>query len=216
MSGRHFKDYDKRYRKYWETCKEGFAHISPEKWNKVITPEAMLRNFEVGYKLKEAASVVKDAVVIDYGIGNGRLAVSLFGAGAKKYVGIDIADRQLNRARGFLESQGCKGVYELLKMPVSFADWEPDVFITRGCVQHFPNEKFLNTWCENLNESGAQILMVQYRHTKKGKEFNPHSPKWACRINGRHLAKLLPNYEAEYVSTVELNGYQKSLWVKRS
>jgi len=175
----------------------------------------MLHNFEVGYKLKDAASILKDAVVIDYGIGNGRLAIPILGAGAKKYIGIDIADRQLNRAREFLELQGCEDGYELLKMPVVFADLEPDIFITRGCVQHFPNEGFLNAWCENLNESGAQVLMVQYRHTKKGKQFNPHSPVWACRVNSRHLAKLLPNYQTKYVSTVESNGYQKSLWIKR-
>jgi SAM-dependent methyltransferase len=213
MSTQRHKDYYKNYSEYWETCGERFAHIKQGEWDSVVSSEDTLSKFEVHYGLKDAATVVKGAVVIDYGIGNGRLAIPLLEAGARKYVGIDIADRQLNKARQFLQSKGCKEGYELLKVPVRFADHKPDLFITQACMQHFPNQKFLNSWCENVDASGAAFLLMQYRYTEKGKEFNRHSPIWACKVNCPHLAKLLPSYRLEYVSEVALNGYQRTLWV---
>lgn len=215
MSTQHHRDYHKNYAQYWETCGEGFAHIKPGKWERVGTAESVAKSFERRYGVKDATSIFKDSVIIDYGIGNGRLAIPFLAAGAKRYVGIDIAQRQLDRAKEFLTSQGCTEGYDLLKSPVQFCDVDPDVFVSQACIQHFPSEKYLIDWCGNINTSGAKFLFLQYRHAKKNREFNAHSPIWACKVRPEYLTKLLSSYKVDHISNVEPNGYQNTFWLKK-
>lgn len=207
MSYKNYKNYDKDYIKFWNRCEHDFSHTDPLRWGIAESSQNTIQSFQNRYGIKDFGSQVPNSIIIDYGIGNGRLAIPFLDLNAKKYIGIDISPRQLNIASKFLKARGYLERCDLLKMPLGFQELRPDIFISQACIQHFPSDDYLIEWCRNVNRSKAQTLLLQYRHAEN-KQFNSNCPVLACKLNQLDLIDLLPRYELKYASKIEDNGYQ--------
>jgi len=204
-----YKRYEERLGTFWNTCSVKFAHVQGKqsKPPKMAKWEGGLRrNFDI------SKDVFTNKTIIDYGIGAGRMGVMLFQSGAKKYIGIDIAQRQLDTANEKLsEYNNC----EFHLAPVEFSDLNADVFMTIACMQHFPSEKYLLEFMGNLNRSGIERLLLQYRHSNPAR-FKKDNPSLACSTNADHLGELLENYNLIHTSKVQKAGFQCTHWIKRN
>lgn len=210
-----YKQYEKRLDQFWNTCSVKFAHIEGKqaKVPKMSAWEAgSLRNFGV------SKDVFANKTVIDYGMGSGRMGVLLLTAGAKKYIAIDIAQRQLDAAKKTLseyDNFNLNIFCEFHLAPIEFADLDADVFMTLACMQHFPSEEYLLEFMDNLNHSEIGRLLLQYRHAKPAR-FKKDNPSFACRTNADHLSELLTNYDLIHTSKVQKADYQFAHWTKQN
>ena len=159
----------------------------------------------------------KDKIVVDYGIGGGHIGKFLLQhRGIKQYIGIDIAQRSLDRAATVLKE--CKK-FHLFLTPVDFSKFHADVFLSTACMQHFPNQEYLDNFLARLNCSGIKVLALQFRYNPKT-IFKPSyngniypCPDFACVTNIKYLSSLLPNYKIRYESDCNNPAkYQYTIW----
>lgn len=218
MTGhRHHPGYTKNYAEFWETCSSGFAHIKgeitkPRTVDEYLERTAKVYNFA---SADEVRALLTGSTLIDYGIGNGRLCVPVTQLGCR-YIGIDIAERQLNEARALYKEYKCEN-WELRQAPVDFAEFNAKVFVTEACIQHFPNREYLKDFANNVNGSGVECLLLQTRTNKDDRsEFDPNSPLWACKIGIPYLRELFFAYDLVYKSHRYGNGYQYSRWTLKN
>lgn len=171
-------------KQWWETCVPRWAHLEPREYD--------LAEFPFGFKNK---------VVVDYGIGGGWFGKALFDQGIKKYIGIDIADRSIKKAKETLKGYNC----EFLKAPCSL-DIGADILISLACIQHFTEDYFYYFLTE-LNISGIPILGLQIRRGKL--KFDPQNVIYSCYAEPNNLSEILKNYTLVSVSkTYKENNYQ--------
>lgn len=153
-------------RKFWETCSANYAHLK--------------KNFEISLcgsreiKLSEAFLndlELENKTVIDYGCGGGYFGLYLLKhKDIDRYIGVDIAERSLENAKNLFIKKGFDN-YLLHRAPVEFKDLNSDVLISMACIQHFPNEKYLRLFLENINRSNIKDVVLHIRYAEENK-FN--------------------------------------------
>ncbi len=188
---KNFANYQENYKKFWNTCDETFAHLEMKGHLKSESNERRRwhNNFLRYYHLRGAK-------VADYGIGGGYLGKFLFEKyGIDSYFGIDISERSLDVARRTL---GAKKNLSFRLAPISFKDLGVDYFFCIACIQHFPDQNYLDEFLRNLNDSEISFLTLQIRYNTETK-FTPDNPKMSCQTNVEYLQKCLSKYNLSFV-----------------
>ena len=152
---------------------------------------------------------LKDKIVIDYGTGGGVFGKKLLEKGIKKYIGYDIAERQIATAKKTLKDFKNKEFHLVEDYPILS---QADVFISLAVIQHFPNRKYYEKFFEILNESKIPVLYLQIRHDdlifNNKKYYSNENVRYACHTNEKDLSERLTNYKIDYVSEIANNKYQ--------
>jgi hypothetical protein len=189
---------NKSPKQYWETCRRAYAHLE---FSGALTSKEKLwggweKTFVKDYNFT-------DKTVIDYGIGGGYLGELLhIKYGIKKYIGLDIADRSLNEAEQNLSKYNC----DFHKIPVDFSSLGADIFVSLACIQHFPSKEFYVEFMDNLNQSGVDDIVIQYRFGE-ALSFNPADPIKCCRTNCEDIENRLPNYRRTMLTDVSKKSH---------
>lgn len=143
--------------------------------------------------------------VLDYGIGAGYLGERLFSKySIGAYYGLDIFQKSLDAAGQVL--QPWQPMVHLLLTPQSFADIHPDIFVTQQVIQHFPTVEYLKDFLNNVDTSGAQELMLQYRMSANGNTtatdaYRTGSEKAFALVTSKAFVQLhLPRYEFQWAT----------------
>jgi len=192
---------EKELRKFWNEVDGSIPHLGIS---------SMLDNIERWRKYFLDKVNFKDRVVLDYGIGGGYMGMLLHAVyGIKKYVGVDISERQLGVAEKLLK--GTNSEFHLA--PYSFKDAKPDIIISNAVIQHFVTESMLKEFMENVDESNCDYALLKIRYGKEtkfsGKVDIKEDVVYGCYTNADHLEKYLVNYSALYASEwLFPNGYQ--------
>ena len=143
-------------RAYWESASASFAHIT--KAQATYTSGWRRQWIDPVAKLMQPHSASQPCIV-DVGIGAGALGVLLLKEyGYRHYIGVDIAQRQLDaardnlRAHGFAErpadatAAGAKS-FELHLMPANFSHFsECSLLVCQAAMQHFPSRAYTIEW----------------------------------------------------------------------
>lgn len=196
---------------FWETCNENFSHIKISghlKDYKTLTTEWQ-NNF---LSKLESFIKLKDKIVVDYGIGGAYLGLYLNEKyRIQKYIGIDIAERQLEVARKNLVDN--KLNHELLMVPQDFSNTKSDCFISQAVIQHFPDLNYLNDFIRNINHSNIPFVVLQIRfdektHIRDGNYQSQEEITWKCKTNNEYILQTLTNYENVYKGPILSNKYQ--------
>lgn len=201
-----YTDYKQCLTKHWEECDPEYAHLEANKWR---GGEAQVFS---EHRLK--ADLLKQHVnldgltILDYGIGDGLWGCVLLSEyNIKKYVGIDIAKRTLDKAHSNLSEKGWS--FKLEQTPANFLKYKPDVITSFACIQHFPDCAYLDDFCHNILNAAPSIIMLQIRRSDKWEEnFSPNTPSLACTTTPKHILDRLPHYKFLYRSEIASNGYQ--------
>lgn len=186
-------------RDFWEHCDSHMAHLDNEyiKDNPISWVNNYLNKLDLSNK-----------VVIDYGLGNGLLGTILFRLyNIKKYIGIDIAQRQLDVAKKNLKGNNI----EFHLSPLNFASLNADIFISQAVIQHFPNIEYLIDFLQNVNRSKCKDVVLHIRNGKT--KFNTKLEKredWrlACHTNSEFINKYLTNYNLISESSISKSKAQ--------
>lgn len=195
-------------KKFWEQCSQNYAHLKSN-WELKIGSRR-LNHF---YKSFLRFVNFKDKIILDYGCGAGYLGKILFDKyGLKKYIGIDIAERSLIKARQILEGYNT----EFHLTPKTFKNIEADIFISLACIQHFPDEEYLYNFLKNVNKSGISTLILQIRYGEETVFNNAYKIKkdfgMACVTNEEYIDERLRRYKLINVSGKGISGYQYLIW----
>ena len=191
---------------YWESCAFKYAHLNDGK-------ERLLRAgtpLEAIYKENFMDFIdFEGKVMLDYGIGCGVLGRYLFeNRKLKKYIGIDIAARTLKIASHVLR----KHPVMLALAPQDMRRYKADILTCLACIQHFPDERHLQGFLENVNKSKVKYAVLQIRSAKKMIFNNAYEEKGnigeACLTNKKYISDRLTNYKLIKNSKVFPNKYQ--------
>lgn len=199
---------------FWETCDTTFAHLTINKH--LISCENLVKNWD-DYFLVNLNSIhpLANKSILDYGIGGGYLGIHLHEKyQIKKYIGVDISERQLKFASNNLQNHNIKN-YELLLSPIKFNEIKCDVFISQAVIQHFPDINYLNEFLNNINESNISLIMLQIRH-KTNTLFtnnnydNIQEVVRRCHTNHEYIQTKLTKYtkNTDIAIPILSNGYQ--------
>lgn len=191
---------------FWEKCSSSYAHLITS--GHLRSLETLRSFWDVNFIDKIN---FKDKVVLDYGIGGGYLGQYLFEKfNIKKYYGVDIANRSLDKAK---ENLNQYSEVELIHTDIfyeSFNDKNIDVFVSQAVIQHFPNKEYLDKFLYKLKELSPKKIMLQIAHGSNvfGNRYNTENDvARVCRTNSEYINSIL-NYTIEYQSGVQSNGYQ--------
>lgn len=135
---------------FWETSDPKFSHLHTRLMD---DPENNFMKF-IDFRGK---------AVLDYGCGSAVLGKTLFDQkNISKYIGVDISKRSLEYSKNTLENY--KQV-ELLH-ETEYYDNSPrcDIFISRACIQHFPDMEYLDKFLGKIKEIGPKTVMLQIRN----------------------------------------------------
>lgn len=163
-------------RAYWEKdVNPQFAHLG-------MDPHALRKSWNRWWANRLLADISAGSVaslqgqrLLEYGIGNGALALFMiekFHIGS--YVGVDISQRNLRAVNGTLarsKSAAQVSEWRLLQTPVSFAAHQPQIIFTQAVIQHFPGLDYLHHFLNNVESSGAKLLVFQHTHAGS---LSPH------------------------------------------
>lgn len=196
---------DESARVFWEHCPEGYAHLVRKKDLSQSGYRGMLREQFIDLIDWE------DKIVVDYGCGAGFLGEYLFkNNNINEYIGVDISRRSVSVARGLLMNYNC----DFYVMPIDFETLEADIFVSMSCIQHFPNEKYLINFLENINDSNINLVMLHIRHSDPTvfAEDSYISPDGnignACRTNCKYILSFLTNYKIKEENDILGEGSQ--------
>ena len=195
---------------FWENCDKNFSHI--EISGHLKSYNDLTNNWEINF-LKELRKIysLDNKTIIDYGIGGAYLGIHLKKDNIKKYIGIDIAKRQLEVAKRNLLNNNID--HELFLSPQDFSAFNADLFISQAVIQHFPDLEYLNNFILNLNSSKIPIIVLQIRYDKltnfkDGNYCDISEVCWKCTTNNIDILKKLTNYKNIYEGVVLKNKYQ--------
>jgi len=198
-------------KEFWESCDESFSHID---MYKLASKEHIAEYFN-----KVVSKVdVKDKVVIDYGVGGGVFAKVLVDKGIKKYIGYDIAERQINKAKETISEFKNKEFHLSNPYPILK---KADIFICLAVIQHFPNKEYYIHFMELLNNSGIETLYLQIRYNDSllfgdtGEYTDRETIRLACYTNSKDLLLRLSNYTISFSSPIESTKYQYLIFNKK-
>ena len=180
----------------WEQVKSSFAHLEltdhlPDYNELVCTWEQQWIN-DIDFVNK---------TVVDYGIGAAWLGKYLLESkGVKHYTGVDIALRSLRAADKNLRGHDnvtlihTDDFYETYNHPV-------DIFVCQACIQHFPDEQYLETFLNRVKLLDPTTIMLQIAHHDET-IFDPSRVVRACRTNSDYITNKL-NRPAKKVTMVD-------------
>ena len=160
----------------------------------------------------------------DYGIGGGLLGELLCTKyQVKRYVGIDIATRQINAAAARLDKlPECNRTLVLQASNLDFTSLGLDILISQQVIQHFPSQSYLDEWLAAINRARIPSVFLEVRSNSNktihisnwtgngegGKEKRRHGVSnygitIGTVLNCQYPLKLLPRYELvdEWVTT---------------
>lgn len=200
---------------FWETCSLEYAHN--EIRNHLKNYKDLTTNWETWF-LNELEW--KDAIVLDYGIGGGYLGKYLFDTRKiKSYIGVDIANRSLDKARVVLKEYPSVTLYNTSEFYKSFSS-PVDIFVCQAVIQHFFSLEYLVTFLTKLEQIAPNIIMLQivYSNTTHiaTNYKNEADVARACWTNSDTLLTYLTSYTLIYKGNVLRNDYQFLIFKKRN
>lgn len=200
-----------KLKSFWETCDTTFAHITIDKHLKNY--EDLTKGWDKYFLIHlNTIKPLSNTTILDYGIGGGYLGIHMHKTySIKKYIGVDISERQLKYAEHNLQKLNIN--YELLSTPVEFKNIPCDIFISQAVIQHFPDIIYLNNFLTNLNSSNIPFIMIQIRYNKNtlftyGNYNSIKEVVHRCHTNNKYIESQLTKYTSIYTSTPLENGYQ--------
>jgi 2-polyprenyl-3-methyl-5-hydroxy-6-metoxy-1,4-benzoquinol methylase len=199
------------HRKFWETSEPNISHIGNVKHRiEKYTKDWSKLWFDL-------VLPVQGKTIVDYGTGAGILGyIFLKDYGLEKYIGIDIAQRQLDAAKATCALWEHKTEFHLL--PYDLSQTNADMLICQAVMQHFFSPSVFEDFGKNVNDSGIPFLMLQWRNGPV--KFNITSKKdikkkaiRANTVDYKFVEALLPNYEMTYLGEPWLpSNYIYSTW----
>lgn len=199
---------DSEIQSYWDNADSNMAHLS---YNYVKSA------FPVWEKYFLTSVDFIDKTVIDYGIGGGFLGqILLQKYHVKKYIGIDISQRQLNIAKKNINNDKKTEFY---LVPVDLQNFKADILVSQSVIQHFPTENILTDFLINVNKSQCNTLILQIRHnniTTFSNNYNSkHSVVYGCYTNLDFITPYLFNYFIKNKSDINpKTKYQNFIFTK--
>ena len=209
--------YEKNLKSYWETNSPTFAHIVYNRWLK--SPAKLVESWNTTWLHRMPR---RPGRVADYGIGAGLLGevllANLTGVAATGYLGLDIAQRQLDAANATLARCGarCAGRYrlELVDRQLRVEQLRGvDAFVSQAVVQHFPSDAYTHRFLDALDSAELarlQWVMLQVRDWGDGR-----SVALAQRTRRETLQRHLTRYALTWQSSRMRNGYVFYVFEKR-
>ena len=157
--------------------------------------------------------------VMEYGTGAGLLGQVLRKEGVRRYIGVDISQRQLDAASRRLPKSYFTPLRANALHDARLHFTDVDVFICQAVMQHFESDAYRDRFLRVLNESSIPFIMLQPRAT--GCKDNNLSSltrsdiTLANCISASQLATHLPKYMKVYESKLYANGYVYCIFRKR-
>ncbi len=167
---------------------------------------------------------VRNKTIIDFGIGGALLGKLLLSKhNIKHYIGFDLSDRSIEKAKENLSKFDNKTLILLEKHVWSFKEYKPDVIVCLACIFHFPTVLYLNNFLSECNISCAEWLVLEIRNRGIGTVCHKtpytsvESTLMACDTEPKYVMGKLTNYTI-VESTNELEAPTKCqiLWCKRN
>ena len=202
-------------KEFWENCPEEFAHVTIEDDQELVANvnwnHAFLNQLHNIHNL----SFCK---VVDYGCGGGQLGKHMHERfEIDEYIGLDIAYRQLEAAEIYLRKYNIALMNIAHQAPLDytlrfsevvaddFAKIKADVFICQATMQHFPSLGYLDDFLENVNYSGIDTVVLQYRYNGDTVILNDNYKDvkdvcFKCYTTKEYIAEELFNYKTMWVS----------------
>lgn len=178
-----------------------------------------LRLASFRYCYKRLEKLCRQAVVLDWGCGNGVHTIPIAKMGAKKVIGIDLSDGLLENAQEFSSKSKLAGKIQFLKMDcenTGFLDGEFDVAFNGGTFSSIDIEKALPELARILKPDGVLIGIETFGHNPLAnfkRALNVRLGKrtaWAAahifNNKGIELAK-------KYFATVEIEYFHLFSWL---
>ena len=187
-----------RIKKFWENTNERNAHLGLSGEEDYLLERA---DVLVGKRMK-----VKDKTVIDFGCGGGYMGKYVLSHGAKKYIGFDIAERSINRAKETTAEFADRAQFILHNHTWDFPSLKPDILVCLAVMIHFPAKSYLDNFLASVNTCGAKNLVLEIRNKGNGTVMQPQpyseacfkaTPKTCltCETSPEYVAERLPAYE---------------------
>lgn len=175
-------------KEFWENCSSMYAHLKYE-----IKKDSKI---ERQYQENVFSKInFKNKIVIDYGCSAAYLGLYLYTYhNIKKYIGIDIADRGLNKARAILKGTNA----ELYNEGIDFTKLKADIFYSMSTIHHFPDMDYFNNFLNMLNNSNFKTLFLQIRYndtTECNDGYLTDHVGSACLTNEEYVTEKLSNYK---------------------
>ena len=172
-------------RSYWESADSTFSHI--DYTNFPGQDRGILADWEETWLRQwDETTPLKGMRVADYGIGAGLLGdVLLSKYEIGHYIGIDIAQRQLDSAASRLTRRGMVGRFELLMAPTNFSALRADALVSQAVIQHFPSRKYFVNWICSLASARIPYLMLQVRNVNDQVAFAEWTDKAEMTPKGK-------------------------------
>lgn len=181
---------------FWEQCPPRFAHLDGgHTMNRRRLVVSLGKTFEKSVKAEE----IDGKVIADYGCGGGHLGQYLLGNyNIEKYIGIDMAERSLNKAAISLERYQN---IEFKQSPIDFSTLNADIFVSISVIQHFPNKEYLDNFLENINTSKIPKVLLHIRSKSTQCEFlddysSQRKVALCCYVHGSYIRRKLSAYKA--------------------
>jgi hypothetical protein len=144
--------------------------------------------------------------VVDVGIGSGALGVLLLrDYNLSHYIGVDIAQRQLDAARENLLAHGYREserqgdaharTFSLTLAPTDFSRYSRcSLLVCQAAMQHFPSREYTIAWLRNVDASGVRWLMLQPRYSA-----TPVFSEWATPGSRSNNVTLGARFDANWI-----------------
>ena len=215
-------------RDFWERAPHSFAHISSAQATYVHS----WRRQWLEPLLHLMGSRSLRPCVVDVGIGGGALGVMLLNNySLNHYIGLDIAQRQLDTARRNLQRHASverpaddaaagPSAFSLDLVPVDFSRFSRcSLLVCQAAMQHFPSREDPVEWLRNVDASGIRWLMLQPRYSstpifsdwatpgsrEKQKGSVANATRFDATVHPRALAQL--KYEQLRWSSPRISTY---------
>lgn len=197
-----------KVKNFWETSDPKFSHLHD---NLMDDPENNFMKF-IDFE---------DKIVLDYGCGSAILGKTLFDQkNINKYIGVDISKRSLEYSKNTLIDY--KQVELLHETEYYDQNSNCDIFISRACIQHFPDMEYLNKFLGKIKEINPDTVMLQIRTngTNICKDMPYDSIENVvsrCYTTPEYISeKFGDEYKLEHRGEIMKNGYQFLIFKKYS
>ncbi|UCF13235.1 MAG: class I SAM-dependent methyltransferase [Thermoplasmatales archaeon] len=195
----------KNIKQFWNTCRGNYAHIR-DNWK--MTPRSK-RAKELNKHFFDKYDF-SNKTVIDYGCGGGFVGLYMFQyLKIHRYIGIDISERSIRKARKVLYGYYIDFTNELQEFG------KIDFLISIACIQHFHSKEYLEDFLRKINKSKISVLMLQIRNGDKYSDIKDEEitdeNMFYCYTNTKFLNSHLNNYKLVYESEVNKKSYGQYL-----
>ena len=192
-------------RDFWNNVDTKFSHIN---YSGHLGSEYKLKASWQKQWLWRYNGTLKDAVVVEYGIGGGLLGEHLFDDyKIQRYIGIDISERQLAaaavrlRGRNFrLERVDRLDASIVLNESVTF-------FVCQAVIQHFESLDYFYGFAREVERIRAPRMMIQTRDGGPTSRSDPRALRsaatmtqvqFATHLSTNDVLARLPSYRKEW------------------